>query len=155
MFLDSQIIKESWIPLIYCHQMFFNWIVKDLFFEDTERKVENDKNKYVWNCYLRCEHIFGERWIWHQGSISSTFYEQLYLRRSQKCKKNSQVVSLFALLGSEHAKAVLRTLMKLIPGFRATNTLLNLNLNTFTNCYSVCTRDLDKLNLVMVVCFKD
>jgi len=63
-------------------------------------------------------------------------------------KKNSQVVSLFALLGSEHAKAVLRTLMKLTPGFRATNTLLNLN--TFTNCYSVCTKDLDKLNLVMI-----
>jgi hypothetical protein len=36
-------------------------------------------------------------------------------RRSQKCKKDCQILSLFALLGSVHAKAARRTLMKLTP----------------------------------------
>ncbi len=39
--------------------------------------------------------------------------------RSQKCKKDSQIVSLFfPLSGTAHAKAALRTLMKLIPAYK-------------------------------------
>jgi len=50
----------------------------------------------------------------HQRSTSS-----FYTRRSWKCKKDSQVVSLFALWGLRCAKAARRTLMMLTPSFQS------------------------------------
>jgi len=45
-------------------------------------------------------------------------------RKSQKHKKCSQVVSLFALLGSAHVKAVRKMLVKLTRGVNFINILL-------------------------------
>jgi len=53
----------------------------------------------------------------NQGSISPMFYKHLLHTRSHKCKKYSQVVSLFALLGSARIKAARKMLIKLTPGY--------------------------------------
>ena len=52
----------------------------------------------------------------NQGSISSTFYEQLLRVHTPKAlKKTAKSSSFFALLGSTSVKAACRTLMKLTP----------------------------------------
>jgi len=50
-----------------------------------------------------------------QGSISSTFYEQLFHAKIPKVQKDWQLDCLFALLGSERKKTDHRMLMKLTP----------------------------------------
>jgi len=53
-------------------------------------------------CVTKCQ--------FHQRSTYS-----FYVRGAQKCKRDSEVVNLFTLLGTTHVKAVIRTLMKLSP----------------------------------------
>jgi len=57
-----------------------------------------------------------------QGSISSTFIEQL-LRAQIPKVPTRQVVSLFSLLGSAYSKAAHRTLMKLTASAKFINVL--------------------------------
>jgi len=68
------------------------------------------KDFCVKNAGLKCW------WNRHLVSISATIYGQLLCSQIPKAHKNSQVVSLFALLGSVHVKAAHRTLMKFTPG---------------------------------------
>jgi len=49
----------------------------------------------------------------HQGSISSTLYEQHLRPQIPKAQKDSQIVSFLCAFGSVHAKAACGTLMKL------------------------------------------
>jgi hypothetical protein len=66
----------------------------------------------------------------HQRSTSS-----FYASRSQKCKKDNQVFSLFVLLESERAKAASKMLMKLTPCplNAKRNGLVNFNFNSLKN----------------------
>ena len=82
-------------------------------------------------------------------SISPTFYEQLYLLRSPKRKKDCQVKQLLALMGFACVKAARRTLVKLTPRerFHKNNHLASLIWIRDTLC-SDCIRDLDTLNLI-------
>jgi hypothetical protein len=41
------------------------------------------------------------------------------VRGAQKCKRDSEVINLFTLLGTTGVKAVCRTLMKLSPGWES------------------------------------
>ncbi len=61
--------------------------------------------------------VLSSRTARNQGSISSTFYEQLLRSKIPKVKKiQSSCQSFFALLGSMSVKAVRKTLVKLTPG---------------------------------------
>ena len=52
----------------------------------------------------------------HLGSISPTFYAQLFCSQIPKAQKDSQVKQLFTLLGSGSVKATHNMLVKLTPG---------------------------------------
>ncbi len=53
----------------------------------------------------------------HGVDFINIFLSSFYTHRSQKCKKNiDELIVFFALLGSAHAKAANRMMMKLTPG---------------------------------------
>jgi len=54
-------------------------------------------------------------WMSVLVSISSTFYEQLLRAGAQKRKKDSQVISLFTLLGSTCTKAARKHVGEIDP----------------------------------------
>jgi len=60
------------------------------------------------------------------------FMRSFYTRRSQKHKNDSQVISLFALLGSVCTKALCKILMKLTPSVNFTNIIWAASLWFFT-----------------------
>ncbi len=73
------------------------------------RNVSNSLKSNVISDWTICS---SSTWKWpDMWSISSTFHMQI-----PKVQKNSEVVSLFALLGSACAKAACRMLMTLTPG---------------------------------------
>ncbi len=60
-----------------------------------------------------------QSWVQFHQCFTSSFYA----RRSQKCKKYSQAVGIFAHLGFGHVKALCKTLMKLTPALKVLTTL--------------------------------
>jgi len=63
-------------------------------------------------------------WNWHQGSIWSTFYEQLLLRQIPKAqKRQSGQQCRFTLLEPTSVKALPKMFMKLAPGVNFINIL--------------------------------
>ncbi len=77
--------------------------------------------------FSKCTFKSGWKFDWFelfycdQRSISSTFYEQLLILQIQKAQKDTDDVTVFfALLGSEHVKALLETLVKSTPSIMYT-----------------------------------
>jgi len=63
-------------------------------------------------------------YIWVQGSISPTFYEQLLRSKIWKHKKSARLNCLYALLVSAGVKAACKMLMKVTPDMQWLNAVI-------------------------------